>query len=230
MVFPKSSSGFFEMSNSLCNVYQFKSFKKNLKFKKSNRGITKFVKNRKKYFLRKRRTNYLIYYTYFYEWGKLYMLYRQLIRYSQFLSIGSLGFSSKKLTYDYMISNLFKKKLNATDFKFLNVATISKKIFLNKTFFEKVDYKFSKIFFNNNYFVLFYTNFTNYNLFNKNVFEFFFWKKHLFFSRENTQLDKNLSLTQLVVYKSLVDSIFYKSILLINFYRRLVILLILNQY
>jgi hypothetical protein len=39
----------------LKNSYRYKVFKKNLKFKKLNRGITKFIINRKKYLKRKKK-------------------------------------------------------------------------------------------------------------------------------------------------------------------------------
>lgn len=38
-------------------VYRFKTFKKNIRFLKHNRGLTKFIINRKKYILRKKRTS-----------------------------------------------------------------------------------------------------------------------------------------------------------------------------
>ena len=38
-------------------VYRFKTFKKNIRFLKHNRGLTKFIINRKKYVLRKKRTS-----------------------------------------------------------------------------------------------------------------------------------------------------------------------------
>ena len=38
-------------------VYKFKTFKKNIRFLKHNRGLTKFIINRKKYILRKKRTS-----------------------------------------------------------------------------------------------------------------------------------------------------------------------------
>ena len=43
--------------NSMIKVYRFKLFKKTTKFKRYNRGITKFIINRKKYILRKKRTS-----------------------------------------------------------------------------------------------------------------------------------------------------------------------------
>ena len=45
------------------SIYNFKAFKKNIKFKKYNYGITKFIKNRKKYVLRKKVTNYVFLYS-----------------------------------------------------------------------------------------------------------------------------------------------------------------------
>ena len=43
--------------SSMTRVYRFKLFKKTTKFKRYNRGITKFIINRKKYILRKKRTS-----------------------------------------------------------------------------------------------------------------------------------------------------------------------------
>lgn len=42
---------------SMVKVYRFKLFKKTTKFKRYNKGITKFIINRKKYILRKKRTS-----------------------------------------------------------------------------------------------------------------------------------------------------------------------------
>ena len=43
--------------NSILKVYRFKLFKKTMKFKRYNRGLTRFIINRKKYILRKKRTS-----------------------------------------------------------------------------------------------------------------------------------------------------------------------------
>ena len=51
---------FFDNIGSLIKVYEFKSFKRNLKFKKYNIGVTRFIKNRKKYITRKRFTSNLV--------------------------------------------------------------------------------------------------------------------------------------------------------------------------
>ena len=52
-----------QLFSSMESVYKFKTFKKNIKFKRYNRGITRFIINRKKYVLRKKRTT-LIFKTY----------------------------------------------------------------------------------------------------------------------------------------------------------------------
>ena len=45
-------------SNAIFNfaekAYKFKSFKKNIKFKRFNKGLTRFIINRRKYILRKK--------------------------------------------------------------------------------------------------------------------------------------------------------------------------------
>lgn len=43
-------------------VYKFKIFKKTTKFKKYNKGLTRFIINRKKYILRKKKTSYAFLY------------------------------------------------------------------------------------------------------------------------------------------------------------------------
>ena len=40
-------------------AYKFKFFKKNIKFKRFNRGLTRFIINRRKYILRKKRTIFI---------------------------------------------------------------------------------------------------------------------------------------------------------------------------
>ena len=62
--------------NKFLDIYKFKAYKKNLRFKKYNVGITKFIKNRKKYIVRKRVNSNLLLYKYSCVWSKRYLLYR----------------------------------------------------------------------------------------------------------------------------------------------------------
>ena len=47
------------MFNHAEKAYKFKLFKKNIKFKRFNRGLTRFIINRRKYILRKKRTIFI---------------------------------------------------------------------------------------------------------------------------------------------------------------------------
>jgi hypothetical protein len=76
---------------SIKKIYKFKIFKKTTKFKRYNRGLTRFIINRKKYILRKKRTSYQLMFNLSFFWSKFYMLSRHTNRHSQLL--GSLSYS-----------------------------------------------------------------------------------------------------------------------------------------
>ena len=138
----KTKSIFLKSSSQILSLYEFKTFKKNLRFKKYNLNITKFIKNRKKYTVRKRRTSNIISYLYMYTWAKFYMVSKQNSRYIQLQSLGNYAFISRTIT-----SSLITNKLNGN--LTINLSKISKNIFFNLTLFFKYRYYFyKKLFFN----------------------------------------------------------------------------------
>lgn len=117
-------------------VYKFKIFKKTTKFKRYNRGLTRFIINRKKYILRKKRTTYQLMLHFSFFWSKFYMTLRHMNRYSQLL--GSLNYSLT-LSDIQFTNKSFKKYLNSAssnDYKPTYVSFSIKKAFLlNKSLY-----------------------------------------------------------------------------------------------
>jgi len=136
--------------NSILKIYRFKLFKKTTKFKRYNRGLTRFITNRKKYILRKKRTSlqFMVNLTYF--WTQSYQDLRNSVRFLQSLN---------SLEYSLTLSNkLFTKKiaLKLTDAQNAQIAdipfsmsTIKKTILLNNSLYlPNVSSGFISLFYN----------------------------------------------------------------------------------
>ncbi len=67
------------------NIYNFKIFKKNIKFKKYNKSLSRYIINRKKYFFKKKRTNLLFYYYIVNNWTLYFNNLRRHTRYYQLI-------------------------------------------------------------------------------------------------------------------------------------------------
>lgn len=142
-------------SSQVLSLYEFKTFKKNLRFKKYNLGITKFIKNRKKYFVRKRRTSNIINYIYMYTWAKFYVISKQNYRHIQLQNLSNCAFISRTT-----VSDLNTSKLNNS--LTINFSRISKNIFFNLTLFFKCSYYFyKKLFFNESITIILSPGITN---------------------------------------------------------------------
>ena len=136
-------------------LYNFKAFKKNLRFKKYNIGITKFIKNRKKYFTRKRKTSNIINYIYLYKWSKLYILKKQVYRFTQLQNLNTFSLISRVLS---LSGPSYKPDSSCL----LNFSEISKGVFFNLTLFKKTKYIFYKqLFINENIVISLSSNLTN---------------------------------------------------------------------
>lgn len=211
----------------LLKVYNFKSFKKNLRFKKIGRGVTKFIKNRKKYFIRKRRTSNAFDYTYLYIWSKIYILHKQLIRYTQLLYSGSISFSSTNLFCIYRLNKMAPGKLGFNSLKSLSFSTTSKNVFFNNTYFLKKNYVFlNKLYLNS--FLLNFNTIENIKatqaLIEKDFTDFIFSDNKIFKSQS-----KRISVnpTSSVVFSSFIYSITYNLVLTLVQIRKLFVLFIL---
>ena len=106
----------------LKNTYRYKVFKKNLKFKKLNRGITKFIINRKKYLKRKKKTNLVLYYQVALFWSKLYSKKKRCISFFYFLN----SFKKTFLVTNVTFLRNYPIKLKTS----YNTASLSKRLFL----------------------------------------------------------------------------------------------------
>ena len=191
----------------ITKIYIFKSFKKNLKFKKYRIGITSFVTNRKKYFLKKRNTNFLVKFNISSIWSKNYLKYKQYNRFVQFINITNF-------TLSFINLNFFKKKTILKGL-FFNINTISKRI----------------------YFKLPFKNFDNISLKNNNKLIFLnlcsLPKKRLNLGqfKYNSYLYNNsLDITLVISYKNLINMLLFLSILnVVSIYKIFIFLTTLNN-
>ena len=127
--------------NKFQNKVKFKTFRKNLKFKKYNLGVTKYIKNRKKYFVRKRTKNFMNLYHIINNWVITYKICKQDSKVIQTRSILNV------------VTLPIFNNINLNHFNFFNV---SKKIIFNSSLFIK-----KTINFNNSLFYFYnYTNLT----------------------------------------------------------------------
>lgn len=141
-------------------VHSFKVFKRSTKFKRYNKGITKFIMNRKKYFLRKRATSFIGKTLVPLKWSFYFSKKRQLIRFFQnfyilnyTMSVPTSALALKSYDYLYSSSNaLFKK-----NFK-INMAFIAKRILFNNSLFLSKFFSYIKVFFKNTKFGIVLTN------------------------------------------------------------------------
>lgn len=124
--------------NRAITVYKFKAFKKTTKFKRYNRGLTRFIINRKKNILRKKRSSlqFVSHLTHF--WTLSYSSLRGSIRFFQNLNV--FRYSSN------LISNYFMDKLHTKEYNLSKssiwdhsyvTASISKNLFFNTSLFQK---------------------------------------------------------------------------------------------
>ena len=138
MSFLKECNSYKSSSLSMNHAYKFKVFKKTTKFKKYNRGLTRFIHNRKKNILRKKRSSlqFMSYIVNF--WTKYYTALRNSTRFYQSLNIlpytstlTSLAFTQKFYTKD-----LYQASTSIWGYNY-NTASISKKFFFNKALFNR---------------------------------------------------------------------------------------------
>lgn len=132
-IFNCGSSSF----TSVLKIYRFKLFKKTTKFKRYNRGLTRFIINRKKYVLRKKRTSlqYMVNLTYF--WTQSYQDLRNFARFSQSLSTleHSLTLTNKLFTKK-AISDSTASYGTQNKPLYLNLTTLKKTLLLNNSLYR----------------------------------------------------------------------------------------------
>lgn len=123
-----------QLLNSMESAYKFKTFKKNIKFKRFNRGLTRFIINRKKYILRKKRTT-LIFKTYHAGyWTSFYKVTKQAYRFYQMQNILGLMMSLTNVRYMNRVGTQGLEQQKETN---LNTTSISKKLVRKSVFFNK---------------------------------------------------------------------------------------------
>lgn len=114
--------------------YNFKAFRKNTKFKRYHVGITKFILNRKKYILRKKRTTFIFKSYSTFHWSKNYQIMKQLFRYYQTINLTSLSMIFPDYSYFSKISFSGYRSLKVVNF---NCTAISRRVLLNNALFLK---------------------------------------------------------------------------------------------
>lgn len=123
-----------QLFSSMESVYKFKTFKKNIKFKRYNRGLTRFIINRKKYILRKKRTT-LIFKTYHAGyWTAFYKVTKQAYRYYQMQNVLSLAIFFTNTTYINRVGMQGLEQHKETN---LNSSALSKRLVKRSVFFNK---------------------------------------------------------------------------------------------
>lgn len=127
-------------------------FKKTTKFKRYNKGITRFILNRKKYILRKKRTSFQFQSNLVFFWTQFYGVIRGHARFTQSLNL---------LRYNLTLSNgAFVKKVAQKHFltgasntskteSFLNFTTIKKAIYWNRSLYILSGYRNKNLTFQN---------------------------------------------------------------------------------
>lgn len=197
--------------NLMKKVYKFKVFKKTTKFKRYNRGITKFILNRKKYILRKKRgpLQFKLFNIYF--WTKSYSKMRHSIRFLQSLHCFK--------TSIILSSNILFNKLALKMAIGYNFYCISKKYFFNSSLFNK------------NILLNFHSLFNNNKIgfigLNKEFKELGFDITKTYVLTETTQQYTTMCNTG-TIYKNIYNRLFINLLFLVKSIRRIYLLLVLK--
>ena len=111
---------------SMKKIYKFKIFKKTTKFKRYNRGLTRFIINRKKYILRKKRTSYQLMFNLSFFWSKFYMSLRHVNRYNQLLGSFDYSLTLPNVTFTNKSAKKYIDGASSSDYKPSYVLTSAK--------------------------------------------------------------------------------------------------------
>ena len=204
-------------------VYKFKIFKKTTKFKKYNKGLTKFIINRKKYILRKKKTSYAFLYNLSFWWTKSYMILRQSLRFFQMYNIFdfSLTLSNKNFLEKMYFKNPFGMNNLMID-SYVNYSTITKSIYFNKSlFYFTPNLSYKNIFKNSHIGLIFYNSQPQSveNTLNSGII--------YSGNTQYTSLVKKNQNPSLIFWKQLNNQLFLYSINLIKNFRKIITLLTL---
>ena len=112
-------------------------FKRSTKFKRYNRGITKFVMNRRKYIVRKRVANEISKFLIPLFWSKYFSTKRQFTRFFQLLFIVpfTLPLVSQELVKNSLETLVANKSFTALSALSVNTASLTKSLLRNKSLF-----------------------------------------------------------------------------------------------
>lgn len=134
----------------MSRVYRFKVFKKTTKFKRYNKGVTRFIINRKKYVLRKKRTSLQLKFNLTYYWTHLYSLLRNYARFTQSLNLLNHTLTLSSKLYVKKISTSLKgSNISKVNDSFFSLTTVKKKLYFNKSLYFLQQIKGLNSIFNN---------------------------------------------------------------------------------
>lgn len=122
--------------DTILKINRFKIFKKTTKFKRYNRGLTRFIINRKKYILRKKRTSFQITFNLVFHWTQIYSLSRGYSRFTQSLNVlkYSLTLSNKFFAKKVASKHLVKDTKSEHEL-FFHFTTIKKALYWNRSLY-----------------------------------------------------------------------------------------------
>ena len=200
-------------------VYRFKTFKKNIRFLKHNRGLTKFIINRKKYILRKKRTSlqFIAGITWF--WTKFYAVSRQNARFFQSFNILNYSLTLSDAGFSYKIS--YKALLDKLHFNGINFGSLTKRIFWNNSLYILSNsFSYRSVFFNTQ---VGFMSFSAPKIFDKNIIN-----SGLI---NDGSLQYSLQLTsintlKILAFRKLRSRLFLTNLVLVKLMRRVIICLI----
>ncbi len=120
----------------MSKMYKFKVFKKTTKFRKYDRGLSRFIINRKKYIVRKKRTSLQLTFNSTFFWTKYYMSLRHYARFTQALNTSAyhLTLPSKQFTKRVTMKNMTELSSDSVELHY-SFATIKKKILWNNSLY-----------------------------------------------------------------------------------------------
>ena len=122
---------------SISNIHSFKVFKRSTKFKRYNRGTTKFIMNRRKYILKKKVTSEVSKFLVPLPWTRFFRTKRQFIRFFQLSSILPLTLTlvNQKLAQSALEALISTRSFTSLLSLSVNTASLTKSLLCNKSLF-----------------------------------------------------------------------------------------------
>lgn len=119
------------------SIHSFKVFRRSTKFKRYNRGITKFIMNRRRYIVRKKVANEISKFLIPLSWSQYFSTKRQFTRFFQLLFIIplTLPLVSQELVKNSLETLVANRSFTALSAFNVNAASLTKSLLCNKSLF-----------------------------------------------------------------------------------------------